>query len=312
MTLSLRVRPQLTFVACAAVLLTGELAVVASQPFVRHPQIFSAAVAFDLVAVPALLAWLTSALRPWTAAMLGAAVAGSLLPGVQIRWLTAPAELILIGLLVRKLARGSGDWVARLRSALPDTLATRIAVTEITLVWYGLCSWRMKPAPGFTTHKRAGLVAIDAVLILAVLAEAIPFHFWLHGGWRLGAGALHAYSIVWLLGDLQALRLRPITIEDGALHLRIGLRWEARIPLASLAFAGPLGPAIGHPLTDPAQDPVAPLRVAVIGSPNLVLRFTEPQTLRKLFGIERRAEAIALLVDDPDGLAAAIRAARSS
>ncbi len=314
MIASLRVRPQLVFVACAAVLVTVELAVVASQGFARHPQIFSAAVAFDLVAVPALLAWLTGALRPWTAAMVGAALAGSLLPGVQMRWLTAPAELLVVGLVLRKVlqSRGqrSGDLIERLREALPDTLATRVAITEITILWYGLFSWRTKPGPGFTAHKRAGLVAIDAVLILAVLAEAIPFHFWLHGGWRFGVGVLHAYSILWFLGDLQALRLRPFTIEGGALHLRIGLRWEARIPLSSIAFAGAPDSINQRSINDsPAE--AAPLSIGVIGSPNLVLRFTEPQTLRRVFGLERRATSIALLVDDPDGLVAAIHAQSS-
>lgn len=285
-------------------LVSAELAVVASQAFVRHPQVFAAAVAFDLVVVPALLAWVTGALRPWTAAMVGVSIAGSLLPGVHLRWLAAPAELVVIGLVVRKLASGSGDWIDRLREALPDTLPARIAITEMTLLWYGLLSWRKKPAPGFTAHKRAGLVAIDAVLVLGVLAEAIPFHFWLHGWWRLGTAALHAYSMIWLMGDLQALRLRPSTIEGGALHLRIGLRWEARLPLASLTFAGAPG-------QDPNPSGPPPLRVAVIGQPNLLLRFSEPQTLRKLFGIEKRAAAIALLVDDPDGLLAALRAQSS-
>ena len=285
-------------------LVSAELVVVASQAFVRHPQIVAAAVAFDLLVVPALLAWMTGALRPWTAAMVGASIAGSLLPGVHLRWLTAPAELVVVGLVVRKLASGSGDWIERARAALPDTPLARVAITEATLLWYGLLSWRKRPGPGFTAHRRAGLIAIDAVFVLLVLAEAIPASFWLHGWWRLGMGALHAYSMLWLLGDLQALRLRPSTIEGRALHLRIGLRWEARLPLASLTFAGAPGQD-----NDPSGP--LPLRVAVIGQPNLLLRFSEPQTLRKIFGIEKRAAAIALLVDDPDGLLAALRAQSS-
>lgn len=298
---TLRVRPQVVFLAGAALLVSVELAVLASRAFARAPQLLSAAVAFDLVAVPALLAWLTGALRPWTAAMVGAALAGSLFPGAHLRWLTAPAELLLFGLLVRKLARGSGDWVERLRTALPDSLAARAAITEATVLWYGLFSWRTKPGPGFTAHKRAGWVAIDAAAILLVVAEALPVHFWLQGSWRVGLGALHAYSILWLLGDLQALRLRPSTIEGGALHLRLGLRWEAVLPLSSLAFAGAPG-------TDalPAPASPAPLRVGVIGAPNLLLRFSAPQTLRGPFGVERRARAILLQVDDPAALLAAL------
>ncbi len=148
MNASLRVRPPLIFVAGAAALVAAEFAVLASQAFVRHPQTVAFAVAFDLVAMPALLAWLTGALRPWTAAMVGAALAGSLLPGVHLRWLTAPAELVVVGLVLRKFSRGSGDLIERLRAALPDTIAARIAITEATLIWCGLLSWRTKPGPG--------------------------------------------------------------------------------------------------------------------------------------------------------------------
>ncbi len=97
-----------------------------------------------------------------------------------------------------------------------------------------------------------------------------------------------------------------MTVENGVLQLRIGLRWEARILLSSIAFAGAPEP-FNHSLNE-SPSGSAPLRVGVIGSPNVVLRFTEPQTLRPIFGRERRTTAMALLVDDPVAFIAALQA----
>jgi len=60
-------------------------------------------------------------------------------------------------------------------------------------------------------------------ILLACVAEAIPLHF-LFRRWGPLAAALsvvvHAYTALWLIGDLRALVLRPIRIE-GALLLQV-------------------------------------------------------------------------------------------
>lgn len=104
---------------------------------------------------------------------------------------------------------------------------------------------------------------------------------------------MHVYTVLWLVGDLRALVLRPIRIEGGRLLLRIGLRWEADVPLAAIA-AVERGPS------------AAGLRLGVLGSPNLVVRLRSPMQVHGPFGIRKTAGALLLQVDDPDALAAAL------
>src|SRR5207249_3536264 len=135
-----------------------------------------------------------------------------------------------------------------------------------------------------------GWVAIHSALVMCVVAEAVPLHFlllrWGAAAAATGA-ALHAYSILWLLGDLQALRLRPIRVENGMLLLRIGLRWEADIPLSEIAAVDRSGTG---------------LKLGVLGTPNFLIRLKNPVELRGLLGLRRRSSELALQVDDPDGL----------
>ena len=49
------------------------------------------------------------------------------------------------------------------------------------------------------------------------------------------------------------------------------------------------------------------LKLGVLGSPNLALRLRAPAELKGPFGIRKTADVVLLQVDDPDGLARALR-----
>src|SRR5262249_41701789 len=134
--------------------------------------------------------------------------------------------------------------------------------------------------------KRSGWVAIDLAIAIMVVAEGIPLHFVLPRGWAIGSLVLHVYTLLWLLGDLRAMQLRPITVSGDTLHLRIGLKWEADIPLSEIEWAE---------LADRAEG----RKLAVLGSPNLVLRLRRPHELHGLFGVRRMAQTISLQLDEP-------------
>ena len=89
-----------------------------------------------------------------------------------------------------------------------------------------------------------------------------------------------------LLGDLRALHLRCVSVSEGLLRIRIGVRREADVPLWSIA-------AIEEGALPGAE------RLAVLGAPVLTLRLREPACVRSLFGKARRASALALQIDDP-------------
>ena len=305
---AIAVRPKLQFAVVVAFVLAAESAVLASRSFQLHPVPLRPAVIFDLCTVLPFAYWLLvvrrGLARPRTVARV-AVVAIALCAAIfgrEVRLLAVPLELALIWLAftsVRRAlrARTASDPATALRlglvDALGDNAAARAVAAEFSVLWYALFSWGRPPPAGFTTYKRAGWIAIYLALGISVLAEGIPLHFVLPRGWSIASAALHLYTVLWMAGDLRALVLRPITIVDGVLRLRIGLRWEADIPLGEIASADLSQRAEGR-------------KLGVLGSPNLILRLRRPAELHGLFGIRRTAQTLSLQVDDPAGLKQAL------
>jgi hypothetical protein len=313
---SLTVRPQLSFTAILVGLLAVESVVLASQAYVRHPLPVRAAIIFDLCAVPLLTWWLLMVrpgrARPRTLARVAVLCIAlcALLFGREVRLLAAPLEFGVLYIAFTSVrnalrARSSSDPADALRaglvSALGDNPAARALAYELTVFWYALFSWG-RPAPaGFTAYKRAGWVAIYVALGIGSLGEAVAMHFLLRRFGPLAALAgivLHLYALTWMLGDLRALAVRPIQVQDGFLRLRIGLRWEADIPLRLIESIDP------GALSAAAQ--AGGLRLGVIGSPNLRVALREPVELHGIFGIRKQSDKLLLQVDDPDALGAAL------
>ncbi|GAC1558119.1 MAG: hypothetical protein NVS2B9_20450 [Myxococcales bacterium] len=313
---ALGVRPQALFAFLFAALLAVESAVLQSQAMRAHPQPLRAAVLIDLCMVPPGLWWVLVVRRGLSrprstlrVALLSIALCAAIF-GAEVRLLGVAVELAILGVAansVRKVidARAAGDGATALRvglvGALGDSPVTRAVATELAILWYALFSWgRRPPDQGFTAYKRAGWIAIESALAVVCLVEAIPLHV-LFIRWSSLAAALsaiaHVYALLWLVGDLRALALRPLRVEGGTLHLRIGLRWEADIPLHSIAFVERCPDGRG-------------MRLGVIGAPNLVLELRSPQELQGPFGIRRTSDRLLLQVDQPDALASAIARAR--
>jgi len=270
------------FAMALAFVLVAESAVLGSRSYPLHPDVFRFAIIFDICTVVPLSWWLLvvrrGQARPQSTARVAVlAVAGcALVFGREVRLLAVPLEVALLW------------WAFRSRSAV-----ARAVIAEVTMLWYALFTWRRKSPEGFTTYKRAGWIAIYFALGIVIAGEGIPLHFVLPRGWAIASLVLHVYTLLWLLGDLRAMQLRPITVSEKTLHLRIGLKWEAEIPLAEIESAE---------LTQKAEG----RKLAVLGSPNLVLRLRRPVDLHGLFGIRRTAQAVSLQVDEPEALVRAI------
>ncbi|MGZ6143393.1 MAG: hypothetical protein ACXWLM_08640 [Myxococcales bacterium] len=306
---AIAVRPQLQFATAVAFVIVAESVLLASRSFALHPQLFRSAVIFDLCAVVPAAWWLLvvrpGQARPRTTARVAVLAIAfcALLFGREVRLLAAPLELALLYIAytsVRKAleARSASDAATALREglveAIGDNPAAHAVASELSVLWFALFSWGRRAPEGFTAYKRAGWSAVYFALAICVLGEGIPLHFVLPRGWAIASAVLHVYTVLWLLGDLRAMQLRPITVSGGVLHLRLGLKWEAEIPLAQIAAAELTQKADGR-------------KLAVLGSPNLVLRLRSPAKLHGLFGIKRAGQVLSLQVDDPEGLARSVR-----
>lgn len=298
------VRPGVQFAGVAAFVLAVESAVLASRSFPLHPVPLRLAVIFDLCTVLPLAYWLLvvrrGLARPRTVARVALAAIAlcAFVFGREVRLLAAPLELGLLYIAytsVRRAlaARSASDPAAALRAGLTDALgdngAARAVAAELAVFWYALFSWGRPTPAGFTAYKRAGWIAIYVALGIVVLGEGLPLHFVLPRAWAVASAVLHLYTVLWLVGDLRAMVLRPITVEGGVLHLRLGLKWEADIALAEIESAELGSRAEGR-------------KLGVLGSPNLILRLRSPALLHGPFGIRSAAQTLSLQVDDPQGL----------
>jgi hypothetical protein len=306
------IRRELIFFLLAACLLAIESVVLASAPlYSTHPAAVRAGVIFDLCAMPALFWWLL-AVRPGTfrprtiARVVVVSIAlCALLFGREVRLLAVPIELALMYIAYTSIrgalqARGSADAATALRRGLADALgdhpASRAVASELSVLWYALFSWGRTAPDGFSAYKRAGWTAIYVAIGMASIGEGLAIHFLVRRFGplaSLASLALHLYFVLWLLGDLRALHLRRIQVEHGVLHLRLGLRWEAEIPLRLIESVQRGGAAQGR-------------RLGVLGSPNLAVKLREPVVLHGLLGIRRTSDSLLLQVDEPDALMAAL------
>jgi hypothetical protein len=298
-----------------------------TQAFAAHPDVLAWAFTFDLtISLP--LLWWFFAVRTGRAGavtliplfVIGVAVAARIIPTAQhsfvdqLRYLAAPLDVVTIALVVRRMARirridGGGDPIARIERACAELFgngyAARAVAFEISIIYYAFSGWRKRAPAGFTVHQRSGWGTVVGVFIFLIAVESIGAHLVVQM-WSVKAAwivtTLDIYGLLWLLGDFQALRLRPTRIEGDTLVLNYGLRWRAEIPLSAIAAIEPVrGEA------DWKRKGV--LKMAMLDEPRLLIRFAEPRTMQGLAGIRRTFDAIAILADDDTGFADALRAA---
>lgn len=200
---------------------------------------------------------------------------------------------------------------ARLSDALGDGIPARLLSSELAALWFATAGWRSRAGqagrPGQAGGARAyaygrGAGALYGAVMGAVVVETLVVHL-LVSRWSEAAAwgltALGVYTVLWILADFRATRLRPVTVDDDVLVLRTGLRWTVRIPRERVvAVRKPdwrtrFGAAEGE------------LNVAVAGAPNVVVEVNGDVVAHGPFGTTRRARAFGVAVDEPGAFLAA-------
>ena len=229
-------------------------------------------------------------------------------------------ELLLFGLLAWRVKHVIGHYrrlrpqqvypgdalVASLAAAgLPRRMAAIIA-TEALLLRALLTGWftAFRTAPGqraFTYHRRGGYGAVLGVLVFCLVGETAGIHLLVRHwsppvAWILSG--LSVYTLIWLLGDFQALKLNPIVLSATTLHLRTGLRWRVDVPRAAIR-------SVRRSTAADRRQP-AYLDLAPLGNAAWIVEVDRPLTASGIFGIAKTAMAFGINVDDPAALRAAL------
>jgi hypothetical protein len=312
------------FALMTAVIYVLAISLMASLPQLRHPDLVATAVMLDLtIVVPLLFIVMIRRQRRWAGvvpvflvSLMGAALvllASSRAALPVLRLLALPAELAIVVLVVWRVRRGlsdlgsDGDVVARLdrafAAAVPYPRLAPLLAYEMSVLYYGLFSWRDRPADGpgqaFAYHRAGSYGALVFALLIVSACEIGGMHVVVSRAshavaWLLTAIGL--YGVVWILGDFQAARLRPLLVSPDGLRVRLGLRWSLTIPRKEIAA---IAPAPKPPLSKRAP---GHLHVALLTSPQWQITLSRPLVAQGPYGITKRVTTVAVAADDRRGL----------
>jgi hypothetical protein len=314
-------------IACAAalaVIYAAVFAIVRSAMFARAPDWIALAATFDLTVTAALVVWWLGVRRgalPWWFAVAalswGVALARAHVPHAPLGALVAAGgalEVVTVGWLlvrIRRVIRGAraaqgGGPIAALEAGfaaarIPARVAA-IFASELGAVGLALTGWFRRPRAGFAMRS-TGWLLYAGVLGFLIVVETAAAHIAL-AMWKPVIAWIStissAYALVWLAGDAHAIRLYPVAIAGGTLRVTIGVRWRTAIPLADIAA-----------VTEVHTAPEGALSLAVL-APTVLITLRAPVEVVGLLGRRKRADRIALTIDDPRAFIAAVTAGRET
>lgn len=320
-----------SFLGLAGLVIAGSWFVAGSAAFAREPSVMGLAVGVDVIVLTPVLYWwlvVRRGLAPGRTLIpivaLSVVLAGAVLPSGSAgalgwaRVLVAPAEIGLLAYVVwkaRAVLRGrerreGEDVLDALERAFARALGmagvARFLASEFGAVYYGALAWgargRAMEGSGVFTVKRSGrvigvlgpMVALETVLVHVLVMR------WSEGlAWALTG--LSAYSMLWVVGDYRAMRLRPTVVGGEGVDVRVGLRARVRVGFEEIARVERVDWREGSRVVEGRLNAAAP------GMPNVVVTFREPVRARWLLGMERRVGSVGLEMEAPERFVEAVR-----
>ncbi|KIL51330.1 hypothetical protein KP77_08420 [Jeotgalibacillus alimentarius] len=185
---------------------------------------------------------------------------------------------------------------------------------EWLILFYAFFKWN-KPkyrANEFTYHKQSAYFWFFLALVHEQLLEMFIFHYYLkilypETVWIMTG--LHIYSVFYLMGDYNVLRHRPVTVKNGNVHMRIGLRRELSFGVHQVASFEPTGiqynkqGGIIHPsnVFHATAFPRVLTRVFGAGDdPSYAVKFKTPLVATGYFGRKFEVSEAWLYLDEPE------------
>jgi len=303
--------PSFRFLLSSLIVVTACVAVIRTNAASTNGAIAAWGATFDLTITIPIFYWFfvvrTGKARPLSIApvfIAGTLLATFLIPRPEqhflseLRTILGPAaELLLAGAFVRRAVRLRREGANIAQALTGDGRFGSLVASEALMFYYALFCWRKKAdRNGYTFHERSGWSSIVVCIIVLIAAESIGMHFFLRM-WTAKAAwawtALDLWAIAWLLGDYHALRLRVTTVDESAMHLRFGMRWNATIPLANIESIAEVRETGEWKRRDV-------LRLAILDEPRWLITLREPVEVQGLVGMRKTVRAIAMLPDDEE------------
>ncbi len=234
---------------------------------------------------------------------------------IQLRKLTVGLELGVLIYALSKIKKIRSVYY-QLQADFPDTaynlqksmmqilgggVAVKVLASELTILNFGLFWWRKSKAgqasaKRFSVYKESGYAAFFGVLLTVCFIELVAFHLALMHYSNTAAivlTVLSAYGTLFIIGDFSAIVKSPVTILDGRLLLRTGLRWRAVIDNTNIASV--------EKVKDSFQPGDGCFKGGVMKSSiNILFTFKNPVTIERLYRKPIMVKQIVMCVDEAD------------
>jgi hypothetical protein len=314
-------RREIAFTAFAAMMLVVDWALTRSSAFTRGGAVPVAMFVDCVVVLP--VAFFLLVLHPRGRPVLhvvpvlaaGGLLAGLLLSGrpetrMLLRVGGGFVELAVVVALIRRVPNGkrelraadSDDLLLRM-SALTDPVLRAVGL-ELAVFYYAVVGpgvRRPLRAGEFSYVAKSGVGGLLFAFGLLIAVEGTAVHFILHIASALVVwthAAADVYALVWLVAAFQAARLRPVVVARDRLLVRTSLLWTADVPRTAIASVSRI-----------REKPRAAKHIlnAAFGAPaELLVRLREPVVARGLLGMTKTVTSLAMYVDEPEALHAAL------
>ena len=146
-----------------------------------------------------------------------------------------------------------------------------------------------------------------ALLALATVELAVG-HILLRGrpDWVVIAHlAIGLFLVVYVIGIIRSFTSLPTTIDNGLLHVRMSVAFDARTELSNIH-------SISRIASLPDDDTGQLANAAIFVAPNMLIRLNDPVKTCRLFKRPAMARSIALYVDDPIAFASTLERSRAA
>lgn len=179
----------------------------------------------------------------------------------------------------------------------------QVICAELLMFYYAFGTWKKTPidqSNTFTLHKNSSLIAFYVLLIHAMIVESIVVHWLLHGKSFILSLILlvtNIYSIILLLGNIQAVRFNPLQIAEDRMYISLGLMKRMEIRWEDIERVIDDREVLERKLSKKTIDFVARDFEKVY--PDIILKLNAPVKATLLMGIPKKFEEVAIRVDNP-------------
>jgi hypothetical protein len=180
----------------------------------------------------------------------------------------------------------------------------RIICSEILIFYYAFVSWRKKTrlyANMFTLHQKSSLLAIYVMLIHATIIEMAGLHWWIHEKSIVLSIILlvtNLYTVVFIIGDIQAVRHNPVIVTNEGLYLSLGLTKRMEIKWSDVKeMIAPPKSGKFKPVKDMIEFIARDFEEV---HPDFIIKLKHPREATFIMGIKKEYKQVALRLDEPE------------